>query len=44
MAAFAEGQEDIYYPEKVTRFVGLERSRQNFHEKGMGLSAYLESS
>lgn len=44
MAAFAEGQEDIYYPEKVTRFVGLEQSRQNFHEKGMGLSAYLESS
>lgn len=43
MAAFAEGQEDIYYPERKTRFAELEHSRQYFHGQGMGLRASLES-
>lgn len=39
----AEGQEDIYFPEEHSRFDMLERMRQYFHIRGMGVNCTLES-
>ena len=38
----AEGTEDIYIPERITRFERLETSRRYFQSNGLGLECYLE--
>ena len=38
----AEGVEDVYFPERITRFDNLEQSRRYFREKGMGIEQPLE--
>lgn len=43
IGAVAEGPEDVYFPEKRSRFESLERMRQNFRVRGMGMSCTLES-
>ena len=38
----AEGTEDIYLPERISRFERLETSRRYFHSSGLGRECYLE--
>ena len=42
MDVIAEGTEDIYIPERITRFERLETSRRYFQSNGLGLECYLE--
>lgn len=42
LGGVAEGQEDIYFPKEITRFEGLEGSKQYFASQGMGIGQYLE--
>lgn len=42
MGVVAEGQEDVYYPERMSRFDGLESSRRYFHRRGMGMEQSIE--
>ena len=43
LSGIAEGVEDVYFPERITRFENLEQSRRYFREKGMGIEETLES-
>ena len=38
----AEGMEDVYFPERMTRFDSLEMSRRYFRRRGMGMDQPLE--
>lgn len=40
--AIAEGTEDVYIPERPSRFERLETSRRYFQSYGLGLECYLE--
>ena len=42
LGVVAEGQEDVYYPERMSRFDGLESSRRYFHRRGMGMEQSIE--
>lgn len=43
LGGVAEGEKDLYFPEKTTRFEKLERTRAHLHEMGMGKEYALES-
>lgn len=43
LSGLAEGPEDVYFPERITRFDNLERTRRYFRTRGMGMEAYIES-
>lgn len=38
----AEGQEDVYFPERRSRFEKLETTRRYFREKGLGMEIFVE--
>lgn len=38
----AEGVEDVYFPERMTRFDDMEQSRRYFRNRGMGIEKPLE--
>ncbi len=42
MDAIAEGTEDVYIPERPSRFERLETSRRYFQSYGLGMECYLE--
>lgn len=41
-APILEGQEDCYFPERMTRFEGVESTRRYFKQMGIGIETYLE--
>lgn len=41
-APILEGQEDCYFPSRMTRFEGVESTRRYFKQMGIGIEAYLE--
>ena len=43
LGGIAEGPEDVYFPERISRFDKLESTRRYFRAKGMGLECPLES-
>lgn len=43
LGGIAEGPEDVYFPERISRFDKLESTRRYFREKGMGIECSLES-
>ena len=43
LGGIAEGPEDVYFPERISRFDKLESTRRYFRAKGMGIECPLES-
>lgn len=42
LGGVAEGPEDVYFPRRMSRFDGLERTRRYFHARGLGIEQYME--
>ena len=42
LGGVAEGPEDVYFPERISRFDKLETTRRYFREKGMGIERFME--
>lgn len=42
IGGIAEGPEDVYFPERMTRFDKLETTRRYFRNRGMGVEKWLE--
>lgn len=42
LGGVAEGPDDVYFPERITRFDRLETTRRYFRERGMGIERPLE--
>lgn len=42
LGGIAEGPEDVYFPERISRFDKLESTRRYFRAKGMGIECSLE--
>lgn len=42
LEGIAEGQEDVYFPERLSRFEKLESSRRYFRRKGLGIEVPVE--
>lgn len=42
IGAVAEGKDDVYFPERISRFVPLETTRRYFRTRGMGMECPIE--
>lgn len=42
LGVIAEGPEDVYFPERISRFDRLESTRRYFRERGMGMESFIE--
>ena len=42
LGGVAEGPEDVYFPERISRFDKLETTRRYFRAKGMGIECSME--
>lgn len=43
LGVIAEGPEDVYFPERISRFDRLESTRRYFRQRGMGMESTIEN-